>query len=126
MEVILRAGGRDLPRCAELKPGHRDSWAWVAGLIEGEGWISPGPATVRQSPVVAVESTDHDVIQRLAALTGVGRVTSLTPRSATWKPNWRWAVNNRLDTRHVLSGIASLLGERRAERARYVLALLGA
>jgi hypothetical protein len=126
LESVFRAEGRPMPAAATLRPGDPESWAWIAGLIEGEGWISPGPTTTSRSPVVGVESTDLDVINRLADLAGAGRVNMLSGIPAQWKPRWRWTVHSRADTWQVLTGILPLLGDRRTERAKYVLSVIGA
>jgi len=126
IEFIMRAGGQSVPLAATLRPGTDESWAWVAGSLEGEGWISPAPRAVQQTPRVAAESTDRDAIERLALLTQAGHVADLSPRVAGYKPSWRWSVYSYADTRFVLSAILPWLGERRTERAHYVLGLVDA
>jgi hypothetical protein len=121
LQFIFDAAGRMLPPAEELPTRSPESWAWAAGLIEGEGWIGPGPRAVRKSSIVAVESTDHDVIERLAAATGFGHVTSVDQRASDWKPGWRWSVHSQADVYAVLSAILPLLGNRRAGRAHYAL-----
>lgn len=118
----LAAASLDMPTVAPPNPATPESWAWVAGLIEGEGWIGPAPASVRRAPVIGVESTDDDVIERLAVLTGVGTVIPIKSRNpGVWKTASRWTVRRRSDVRDVLNAILPLLGERRSARARYVL-----
>jgi hypothetical protein len=126
IEAILRAGGRVLPPPVEFQPGTGEAWAWVAGLLEGEGWISPAPNSIRQGVAVAVQSTDFDTIERLAALTQVGSIVDLKRRSANHKPSRRWGVRSHADARLVLAATLPWLGERRTARARYVLDRIGA
>jgi hypothetical protein len=124
----LAAGPRDLPPSDPPEPGTPEAWAWVAGLIEGEGWIGPSPASssVRPRPVVGVESTDEDVIERLAAFAGTGMITQLDRKPGRWKPTSRWSTRRRSDVRRVLTAVLPHLGERRTARTRYVLAQIGA
>jgi hypothetical protein len=99
----LVAASRGTPVAVSLEPDSPGSWAWVAGLIEGEGWMAPGPSSARRSPVVAAESTDQDVLERLAALTGVGTIVPVKNRKpGVWKPSARWSVSDRSDVRHVV------------------------
>ena len=125
IEFILRAAGKAVPPTQEIQPGSPEAWAWVAGLIEGEGWICPGPGAVRRKLIVAAQSTDHDVIERLAALTEVGHIASIPRQQEHFKSSWRWSVYNQPDSRRILSAILPMLGARRSERARYVLNLIG-
>lgn len=96
--------------------------AWVAGIIEGEGSIS-----VRSNGLIEVHvnMTDLDVIQRLAAITGVGRVTgpAKPPRyKAHWKPIAYWQVARQDDTAALLMTIFPFLGARRRAKAAEALA----
>jgi hypothetical protein len=124
--AILHAGNRPLPPSVDFQSRSDEAWAWVAGILEGEGWISPAPRSIRQQVAVAVESTDLDTIERLAALTQVGRIADIKRRSVNHKPSWRWAAYSRADARLILSATLPWLGERRTARARYVLNLIGA
>jgi hypothetical protein len=123
--AVLALHGQEVPAERSLKPGSPEGWAWVAGLIEGEGWMGPGPGTVKRTPILAAESTDRDVIERIAALTDAARIADIRPRTPACKPSWRWSVCSRTDTRRILAAILPLLGRRRAERARYVLSQIG-
>lgn len=126
LEPAFLAMGRPMPDPVAMQPGPPESWAWIAGLIEGEGWISPGPNTVSRSPVVGVESTDIDVINRIAHLADAGRVIAIPNVPSGCKPRWRWAAHSRSDVWRVLTGILPLLGDRRTARAKYVLGVIGA
>lgn len=124
-ELLAGLGG-ELPAPVALSSGSPEAWAWLAGLVEGEGWILPGPSSQRRQPVIGVESTDLDVIQRLEALAGVGQISALRRQKPGWKPSWRWTVTNRADANLFLTAISPLLGERRGTRAGYVRELLAA
>ena len=54
----------------------------------------------------------------------VGKITDLGSRKEGQKPNWRWSVRCRADVQHVLAMILPLLGNRRTDRARYVLSCI--
>ena len=123
MSFIFQAAGMPMPPIAALVYGQPDAWGWVAGLIEGEGWILPAPQGARRGLSVNVQSTDLDVIERLAELTAVGRVHSIAHVRSGEKPRWAWRVSNRRDTCHVLDAIHPLLGERRKARADYALSI---
>jgi hypothetical protein len=125
LEPMLSADGRRLPSAIDLRPGLPESWAWVAGLIEGEGWIGPRPESAKRTPVVGVESTDYDVVERLGRLTELGHINSIINVPPGMKPRWRWSIRSRAGTWRVLTSILPLLGERRRTRAMCVLDVIG-
>jgi hypothetical protein len=114
-----------MPPVQAPKPGSPEAWAWIAGLIEGEGWMSPGPRTAKRTPVIAVESSDRDVIERIATLTGIARIADIRQRNPACKPGWRWSACSKADTRRLIVAILPRLGQRRTERAQYVLSQIG-
>jgi hypothetical protein len=119
--TILERCDRSLPPVVCPQRDTPQGWAWVAGLIEGEGWIGPSPQAKRRSAVIGASSTDRDVLDRLHDLTGVGSIYTLKLQKPTHKQGWQWSVSNRRDVHDVLEQILPLLGSRRAERARHVL-----
>jgi len=119
---VLAEYGIPLPAAQDLEPQSDAAWAWVAGLIEGEGYIGPAPDGSHRDPRVSASSTDTDVLERLAELTGVGRIYPRRQRRAHWSPSWEWQVHRKEDFRYVLSRVLPLLGTRRTERALYALA----
>jgi hypothetical protein len=122
---VLAHLGRPLPSTYSLTLGSDESWAWVAALIEGEGYIGPAPTTKRQYPRLSIRSTDFDVIARLFTLTGVGAISNIAPRRAGHRPAQQWDVSGRSDVEMVLMRTLLHFGTRRAERTRYVLNLSG-
>ena len=46
--------------------------AWIAGLLEGEGYF--GFSKTRRFPYVSIEMTDRDVIQRASIVMDAGNV----------------------------------------------------
>src|SRR5687768_2908398 len=93
---------------------------WFAGLYEGEGCIIRQP---RNSVVMAISSTDHDVLIKAQEIIG-GRVRG--PRhdgNPRHKPRWEWFVTSRNDVLAITSAIYPHLCSRR--RAQIDLALRG-
>lgn len=78
--------------------------AWLAGIIEGEGGISP-------RSVIRVRMTDEDVMQRVAAMLG-GRAKECPPGKPHWSPLWDVAVSGGR-ARGVADRIYETLGDRR-------------
>lgn len=85
--------------------------AWVAGLIEGEGSFTFNG----RGPRIAVRMTDEDVVRRLPALTGVGRIYA-EKRDPPRKPTWVWVVAARLDAFRLMKELWPLMGQRRRQR----------
>jgi hypothetical protein len=108
-----------------------EKWAWVAGLIEGEGCLSvlvqkTGKQKGRFKVCVIVKSTDLDVLQRLYVWTGCGqppkRVEWIDPKAT--KRDFRWRVSGQSDVRWLLERIRPWLCERRQRKADECLAAL--
>lgn len=93
--------------------------AWVAGIVEGEGYIGLRKA---KYPCVVVQMTDEDVVLRLAEETGVGRVFGpYSDKRGHRKPAWRWEVAHAEDAARLLEALIPQLGLRRTSKARSVL-----
>jgi hypothetical protein len=104
--AILALQGHPLPAVRTLRPESEEAWNWVSGIIEGEGYFQPKPHTKRRGLLVGVDSTDKDVVERLAYLTGAGTLTTLQSRQAHWwKTQHRWAVARKAHVESVLSRI---------------------
>ena len=101
--------------------------AWLAGLVEGEGYFTiqryPGKDHWA-SPVFGLEMTDQDVVYRAQALTGVGSISSRTPRPRA-KRSWTWQVRARQDVLDLMEVLYPYMGERRSERIDELLTLFG-
>ena len=101
--------------------------AWAAGLFEGEGcWNAYGHegGTVRMQ--VRLGMTDRDVVERFAAIVGVGNVSVHdTPahRAKGWKPLYTWCVYEAEKVREVIALLLPYMGERRRAKAEEVLRL---
>jgi hypothetical protein len=114
---IFRAAGQPVPPPVSISPDSPDAWAWVAGLIEGEGCIVPGPRSKDQRPRIVLEMTDFDTIERLVTLTSMGSIAEIRPRRQNERALRRWDVVRRDHVRAVLQNVLPYLGERRGERA---------
>ena len=93
--------------------------AWIAGVIEGEGWFG---IVGDSRPKIQVTSTDQDVILRLREWSGIGNVTGPYQRLER-KPTWRWVVSAREDAGPFMEKILPFLLQRRAETARRIIGL---
>ncbi len=88
---------------------------WVAGIIEGEGWIGVHGNGL---PVVQVVMTDKDVIDRIHEWTAIGNVITQSRPTVTGKTVYRWSVTKRDDAGALLDALLPLLGKRRSKAAR--------
>lgn len=98
--------------------------AWIAGIIEGEGYIGwkvRGPYGMGR---IAVSMTDHDVIDRLHAWTGMGAVHTPKKDQPHHKQQWRWEVSAQSEFLALAELIEPWLLSRRAAKLREVRALL--
>lgn len=78
----------------------RENLAWLAGIIEGEGYISASMIRIN------VKMTDEDVILRAAHIAGCGRVTG--PQFVVGcKPIYRWQVSRQA---HAYALLAAMFG----------------
>jgi hypothetical protein len=93
--------------------------AWAAGLFEGEGCISVKRQGGRAYLVIALVTTDLDVMERFHAIVGVGHVNQRPVRGH--KMQWQWHAHSA-DARAVTTLFLPYLGERRLARLRGVIA----
>lgn len=93
--------------------------AWLAGILDGEGCFTYSNGG--KNPVVTVAMSDFDVIERVAAVTGVGTILEYKV-AAGRKPMLRWWVGRRRDVARVLLAIYPLMSERRQSRIAELVA----
>jgi hypothetical protein len=93
--------------------------AWAAGLFEGEGSCFVGSG--QRQPVVALVTTDRDVLERFASIIGFGSVHGYDRHPH--KRYWRWSVQSKADVLAVGALLEPWLGVRRREALRVVVAL---
>jgi hypothetical protein len=85
-------------------------WAWIAGVIEGEGWVDP------KQPQLVVQMTDEDVVRKLHSVSSVGRFTG-PKRNGKYKPTFLWGVYQRDELIYVLTAVLPWFGQRRTAEA---------
>lgn len=92
--------------------------AWVAGIVEGEGWIGHDKRSV--TPKIKVHMTDEDVVRRLHSVTGIGKVYGpiVLPSG---KDSYVWRVERPDHAAGLLMTLSAFLGERRFKRAKETL-----
>jgi hypothetical protein len=121
--VYLYYGPRRLSRGTETMENF--SLAWVAGLLEGEGYFGLSHnASAHRYPRIQCNMTDLDVIRTLQAVTDVGKIYGpyKSPRNPHHKATYRWTVDGQ-DARHLMKTLLPLMGSRRQEQIRTALAL---
>lgn len=87
--------------------------AWIAGVYEGEGCLTHN----KKCWSLRVGMTDRDVIDRLQAMTGMGRVTTNPREKQGGKPYHTWSVSAQQDLATLVNRMLPWMGERRRARA---------
>jgi hypothetical protein len=101
--------------------------AWVAGLLEGEGafMVTSKESKVRPYPVfrISCNMCDGDVLEKLYKWVGFGRFSGpCVPKNVKHRPFWRFDVHRRDDVYKLCKAILPLMGARRSDRIRRVIA----
>lgn len=101
---------------------HPDEIAWVAGLLEGEGYFSRSANRVKWNRYeVGCGMTDEDVIRKLHRHLGVGRVVEQRRQRPSWKPVWRWLTNKNAEVYAICAAIHPFMGKRRRTRIEDIM-----
>jgi hypothetical protein len=99
---------------------------WVVGLLEGEGCFTIKKGKRKNgfscTPAVRVVSTDGDVIDRLHELVPAGSVCKPTRKTKGGKQIYSWSLQNTEAVLDLLVVVFPMMGERRQNRIREVLA----
>jgi len=95
--------------------------AWAVGLFEGEGCILHVTRAGHRRRALFLGMTDEDVVLRFADLMSCGTVR-VVPRRDGHKTLFQWRLYEWSELERVLRAMLPLLGERRAEKARALLA----
>lgn len=61
--------------------------AWLAGILEGEGSFMKGPPSSPDQPLITVQMTDEDVVQKVASMFGTSIVRNKVKKQE-WKPTF--------------------------------------
>lgn len=102
-------------------------WAWIAGIIEGEGCLRLHQRRTCKTPdgSITVNMTDGDVISKLQRLSGFGIVSGPHKRGRDhYKPNWNWTVCKAVEVVALLTEIRPWLGKRRGVAADKLMAVM--
>lgn len=105
----------------------RDLIPWVAGILEGEGCIHIGKPRRGESYVpvtIRVAMTDHDVVDRLQAVTGCGTLRYINLRGENCKPVKEWCVCNKPDIYKLLLQLRPYFLSRRLQKCDEALGIL--
>ena len=97
-------------------------WAWLAGIAEGEGHFRLKGNT----PIVELEMTDRDVVERAALIVPGGKTTvrcrtRMGRNGNPNKPSYRYCWYG-IRANEVMHGILSYMGKRRKQRIGEILA----
>jgi hypothetical protein len=113
-----------------------EDWAWFVGVFEGEGTMAAygirrPNGNLKNQVTMSITMTDRDVVERVAAIVGLGHVALRhrelqRPNGARWKAQWRWEAGGGKHLKDLLTRMMPLLGERRRARAAEVVAFIEA
>jgi hypothetical protein len=92
-------------------------FAWAAGLFEGEGCIT----YTQKAPVLRMNMTDRDVLERFASVMGSHITGPYTSRTKGGKPFYQWHLGGIRQTQAALRKLWPYLGERRRARAALMI-----
>lgn len=92
---------------------------WLAGLLEGEGSFCKAPPSQPYAPIISIEMTDKDVVERVA---GMFQTALVTPkkRSKKWKQTYRAAIRGKRAV-ELMKQLHPLMGQRRQGQIDEVL-----
>lgn len=93
---------------------------WLAGLLEGEGSFMVGPPSKPNLPVISVNMTDKDVVEKVAELFGT-KVLPLKKRKQKWKDNYATRVRGKKAV-EIMMVLKPLMGTRRQHQIEKALA----
>lgn len=96
-------------------------FAWLAGLLEGEGCFLAGPPSSPNSPRFTVEMTDRDVIERVSALCKSGGVVAVKPSGLGTQPRFKVGVYGPKAV-SIADAIRPMMGERRQRQIDKMIA----
>lgn len=90
---------------------------YLAGLVDGEGWIGTARDRGRITPVVQLRMSDEDIIQRASGALGVSYRQNTCPSHVEggYKPQFQIDVRGRRALA-LLDLLYPILGERRRDR----------
>ena len=93
--------------------------SWLAGLIEGEGYIAKSKAFLR------IRMTDWDIVQRCHDLFKIGNLRGPVEGTSKHKPIYEWTISKKQHFYELLIVLYSKFGFRRKKRIRDCFSKLG-
>jgi hypothetical protein len=72
-----------------------DEYAWLAGLLEGEGTFLKGSPSLPWRPRVRLSMTDEDVVRRAADIVGIKSIQRYDQKNPNWKPCYIMQVSGQ-------------------------------
>lgn len=95
--------------------------AWLAGILEGEGYFMAADRTSRSKVMIAVRMTDKDIIQRVARIWDC--FVQIKERSnLKWKTAYCAEIHGKKAIQWAMT-VYCLMGERRQSRIREMITL---
>ena len=92
--------------------------AWMAGLFEGEGYISVRTDTKKPRVLLGLQMTDFDAVERFYATAGMGRLHGpYDQKGLGTKPTLRWTTSARAEVETLLNRMWDGLCSRRQAKA---------
>lgn len=98
------------------------SWAWAAGLFEGEGSITLRHYKHSTMRRLTLSMTDFDVVKKFAEEVGCGQLHERKPQREFWSPSLSWTCTDWKEVRRILKKFLPYLGERKTKEAEELLA----
>lgn len=107
------------PPVTDVKPMSEAGAAWVAGIIDGEGYIKVqhDRRNPNWSPYlrVVVGMTDKTTIDMLHQMTGIGNVRQEVPDNPNHSPVWYWDVSTGKHVKDLLRKVFPYMVTKRKE-----------
>jgi hypothetical protein len=110
-----------------MGPSENTRWAWIAGVLEGEGCFHSSNygriGSNRCFPRITVNSTDKDVLERLQSWSG-NRGKIYGPRNND-NPNakqfWVWSVHKKDEAIAIMQSVLPFMLSRRSIKIKVIL-----
>jgi hypothetical protein len=104
-----------------MKNWSRENIAWLAGILEGEGYFS---FHGDRGSVVGLQMTDADVVKKAYQLAGVGTFRGpYRYGKAINKPIYRWRVAKSVEIYALCVAVYPFMGERRRTKIEKLIRL---
>lgn len=111
-----------------LKPMTDAAAAWVAGILDGEGWLglnNTKGVRGRPLPRITVGMTHKPTVEMLCDLTGVGYISERKPQKPTHNPLHVWNVHRVLHVQQLLTRVLPFMVTKREKAYELISMDLG-